>query len=57
MQEKRTQKQNQQTSRAANARAKPEDEWFALLSARDPEALKRLKELASQSGMLSRKKG
>ena len=56
-QQKRNQKQNQQTSRAANASAKPEDEWFALLSSRDTDALKRLRELAMQSGLLNRKKG
>ncbi|WP_194714448.1 SEL1-like repeat protein [Noviherbaspirillum soli] len=56
-QQKRTQKQNQQTGRAANASAKPEDEWFALLGSRDPNALKRLRELASQPGLLNRKKG
>ena len=56
-QQKRTQKQNQQASRAANASAKPEDEWFALLGSKDPNALKRLRELASQSGLLNRKIG
>nr|WP_217346242.1 tetratricopeptide repeat protein [Noviherbaspirillum sp. L7-7A]MBV0880638.1 SEL1-like repeat protein [Noviherbaspirillum sp. L7-7A] len=54
---KPAQKRHQQTSRALNPTARPEDEWFDLLNSRDPEALERLKRLAGQPGLLNRKKG
>ena len=56
VQAKPAQKRNQQTSRAPNPSARPEDEWFGLLNSRDPEALERLKQLASQHDLLNRKK-
>lgn len=56
-QAKPAQKQNRQRSRARTTSFTPEQEWFALLKSGHAGSLERLKQLASQPGLLNRKEG